>query len=390
MTTQYPLAGIKVLDLSRVLAGPFAGRMLSDLGAEVVKIEPPDQDVTRLWGKKVGPLSGYYNQQNAGKKNVSIDLRSPEGSDLLKALAGKADILLENFRPGVMDRLGIGWSTLHEINPALIMLSISGFGQNGPESQRAAYAPIVHAETGAIARQAARAGSHPVEMCMSFADTNAGLHGLVGVLAALHLRSSTGAGQHIDIAMVDAMLATDDHTHYNLEASVVNNGASEVWNATGGPVILAGDFRHIWRQLNTVLNVVDPTPESAPLEEKIRLRREATAAYLLGFESRSALTAALDKANLAWGNVNTSADYLAESATIKARHSIVEIDDRHGATRPLFQSPYRFSGAKSGVRAGAPFQGEHNLEVLSEWLGKSSADIEELSRRGVLVSESAP
>lgn len=383
----YPLSDIKVLDLSRVLAGPFAGRMLSDLGAEVVKVEPPDQDITRLWGRKVGSISGYYNQQNAGKKNISIDLRSAEGDGLVKSLATRADILIENFRPGVMARLGIAYESLREQNPGLIMLSISGFGQQGPESGRAAYAPIVHAETGAIRRQAERADCHPVEMCMSFADTNAGLHGLVAVLAALHMRERTGAGQHIDIAMVDAMLATDDHTHYHLEGAEVNNGASEVWNAAGGQIILAGDFRHIWRRINTVLGVADPTPEGASLEEKIACRRKAAGDFLLGFETRQALTAALDKANLAWGNVNSTADYLANSETLLNRQSVIAVDDRHGAERPLFQSPYRFSGAASGARGGAPLQGEHNRSVLSDWLDMKSEEIDRLVDDGVLVAE---
>ncbi|MDZ7685128.1 MAG: CaiB/BaiF CoA-transferase family protein [Gammaproteobacteria bacterium] len=209
--------------------------MLADLGAEVVKVEPPDRDVTRRWGKEVGGIAGYYNQQNAGKRNISIDLTRQSGQALLKRLVGEADILIENFRPGVMARLGIDYATLKAENPGIIMLSISGFGQDGPEAGRAAYAPIIHAETGAIYRQAERAGCHPVEMCMSFADTNAGLHGLVGVLAALHLRNRTGVGQHLDIAMVDAMLATDDHAHCRLDGSEVQNGASEVWEATGGP-----------------------------------------------------------------------------------------------------------------------------------------------------------
>lgn len=384
----YPLADTKVLDLSRVLAGPFAGRMLCDLGAEVVKIEPPDQDVTRFWGHKVGSISGYYNQQNAGKRNVSIDLQKAEGIALLKKLAGAADILVENFRPGVMKRLGIDWPSLSEINPRLIMLSISGFGQDGPESQRAAYAPIIHAETGSIYRQAEKAGAHPVEMCMSIADTNAGLHGLVGVLAALHLRHSTGTGQHIDMAMVDAMLTCDDQAHFHLESADVNTGASEVWNATGGPVILAGDFRHIWRQLVAVHGMQDPTPEGAPLSEKIRLRREAVGAFLLGFADRKGLTDALDQANLAWGNVNSTADYLATSPTLRHRNSIVQVDDRQGDTRPLIQTPYRFSGASSGIRGGAPLQGEHNREVLASWLGMDPERITALVEQQVLIHES--
>jgi CoA:oxalate CoA-transferase len=387
MPQDYPLSDLKVLDLSRVLAGPFAGRMLSDLGAQVVKVEPPDQDVTRHWGHTVGSISGYYQQQNAGKRNVSIDLRQPQGTQLLLDLACKADILLENFRPGVMARLGLDWDTLHRLNPRLIMLSISGFGQHGPESQRAAYAPIVHAETGAIQRQAEKADSYPVEMCMSFADTNAGLHGLVGLLAAVHQRHRTGEGQHIDIAMVDAMLATDDQTHYYLEGAPVNNGASEVWAATGGPVIMAGDFRHIWRLLNTVLGVQEPTPADATLAAKIAARRAATEAFLVSFRHRQALTAALDKANIAWGNVTSTSTYLQDSTTLAHRRSVIAVDDRHGGTRPLFQSPYRFSGASSGVRGGAPFQGEHNQAVLTEWLDYSASQISRLQAQQVLVSE---
>lgn len=235
MSDNFPLSDIRVLDLSRVLAGPFAGRMLADLGADVVKIEPPEKDVTRNWGRKVGSISGYYHQQNAGKKNLCIDLKQADGAKLLKSLVSKTDLLIENFRPDVMRRLGIDWDTLQPINPGLVMLSISGFGQQGPEASRAAYAPIIHAETGSIYRQAQKTGSRPVEMCMSFADTNAGLHGLVALLAALHLRQRTGKGQHIDIAMVDAMIATDDQTHYHLEQSVVSNNASGVRN--GAPLL---------------------------------------------------------------------------------------------------------------------------------------------------------
>ena len=128
----YPLSGIKVLDLSRVLAGPFAGRMLSDLGADVVKLEPPEGDVTRHWGVKRGDISGYYHQQNAGKRNIAVDLRHPKGLLIAKSLAEQADVLIENFRPDVMARFGIDYETLAEINPRLIMLSISGFGANNP------------------------------------------------------------------------------------------------------------------------------------------------------------------------------------------------------------------------------------------------------------------
>src|ERR1044071_5274101 len=167
----YPLDGLKVLDFSRALAGPFASRMLCDLGADVVKVEPPEGDNTRLWGKIAAGVSGYFNMANAGKRCISVDLRAEGAQELVLALASKADVVVENFRPDVMPRLGIGYDRLAAINPRLIMLSISGFGRNGPESQRPAYAPIVHAELGLIDRVMKHEGVK-VDLPLSVADTN--------------------------------------------------------------------------------------------------------------------------------------------------------------------------------------------------------------------------
>ena len=206
-TLGYPLEGLKVLDFTRVLAGPFASRMMSDLGADVVKVEPPDGDVTRLWGAIKGDLPGYYHQQNAGKRNICVDLRADGAKSLIYALVEKADIVMENYRPDVMPRLGFGYEALQKINPKLIYLSISGFGHNGPESHRPAYAPIVHAEAGLMHRQAQRGEIPPTDLPLSVADTNASLHGLVGVLSAVIQRQQTGVGQHIDIAKLHFALA---------------------------------------------------------------------------------------------------------------------------------------------------------------------------------------
>ncbi|NJN52874.1 MAG: CoA transferase [Gammaproteobacteria bacterium] len=206
----YPLEGLKVLDFSRVLAGPFAGRMLNDLGADVVKVEPPDGDVTRLWGKVIADIPGYFHQQNVGKRNICIDLRAVGAKDLVGELVAQADILIENYRPDVMGRLGIGYEALRRINPRLIQLSISGFGHNGPESRRPAYAPVVHAEAG-LTHRSSRRGNIPYrDLPLSVADTNASLHGLVALLSAVIMRSRTGRGQHIDIAMMDVMAFSSD------------------------------------------------------------------------------------------------------------------------------------------------------------------------------------
>jgi CoA:oxalate CoA-transferase len=389
VTQDYPLAGLKVLDFSRVLAGPFAGRMLCDLGADVVKIEPPEGDITRTWGKVVANLPGYYHQQNAGKRNISLDLRAPGARELVFELVREADVLIENFRPDVMPRLGIGYDVLKGVNPRLIMLSISGFGSGGPESHRPAYAPIVHAELGLMAREARRAGVAHHDLALSVADTNASLHGLVGLLSAVILRARTGRGQHIDMAMVDATLATDDQIHYELEdAEHLGPLQNDTWQTGVGPVLVSSDFRWVWKQLTRRHGVEDPSTPEMTQAERIAARRSVVERFMAALDSWAAVEAAMDRMNIAWGQVRHGAT-LREQPTLAHRGSIVEIDDRAGGTRPIVQSPYRFSDARSGVRGPAPHRGEHNVEVLKEWLGKDDAAIATLVGSGVLLKDEA-
>lgn len=386
---QSPLSGLRVLDFSRVLAGPFAGRMLSDLGADVVKVEPPEGDVTRLWGKVVGGVPGYYHQQNAGKRNICIDLRAAGATALVLDLARHADIVIENFRPDVMGRLGIGYETLRAANPRLIMLSISGFGRDGPESHRPAYAPIIHAEAGLLDRAMRRSGGSSRDLPLSVADTNAALHGLVATLSAVILRERTGAGQHIDIAMLDATMVTDDQLHYELEDSEDTMGLpSDVWTTGAGPILVSADFRHLWRRMTEALGVSDPASATTPLEQKITLRRNAVADWMAALSTWEAVEAAMARMNIAWGQVRRGCD-LADQATVASRGSIAQVDDRAGGTRPIPQSPYRFSDARSEVRGPAPHRGEHNGAVLGEWLGRADKDVSALRNAGVLMQDSA-
>ena len=382
-----PLEGIRVLDLSRVVSGPFAGRMLCDLGADVVKIEPPDGDITRIWGEKRHGISGFYTQQNAGKRNVCVDLRTPEGPAVVRALAAVADVMIENFRPGVLDRFGLGWEQMRETNPALILLSISGFGQTGPETRRQAYASVLHAESGLIARQAAFDRAQATDPILSIADYDAGLHGLVGVLAALHLRHRTGTGQHVDISMLDAMLATDDYAHHALDGSPTVRLGGDVWDAPGGPILVSGALQNTWRTIHTRYHVADPTPPGADLETKVSLRRQAVANWFRSFTDRAALIAALEAGNLAWADVRPAENAFDQPSAV-AHGAAASVDDRGGGTRLVVQSPYRFSDATAGVRGGAPRRGEHNTAVLADWLGWGPDRVGELAVAGALQTES--
>jgi len=370
----FPLDGIKVVDMSRVLAGPFAGRMLSDLGAEVIKLEPPEGDVTRFWGRKIGGISGYFHQQNAGKKNISIDLSQQNGVALAKALIAEADILIENFRPDVMLRLGLDYDVLAALNPRLIMLSISGFGADNSDSGRAAYAPIVHAETGLVKRQADISSAYPADIALSVADTNASLHGLVALMAALYLRTTTGTGDHIDLAMVDATLVTNDGMCHALDG-MRRPLPNEVYETSAGHLMLAGEFRYIWHQLHTICGLQDGLDRDVGLEEKIRVRRAAVYRFLNETcPDRESVIAALDRMNIAWGDVRDVAD-VADLVSVKARGSITLVDDRDGGLRPTPQSPYHFRQSQAAVQGGAPHLGEHNREILQTWLGWTDEQI---------------
>ena len=382
----YPLEGLKVLDFSRVLAGPFAGRMLSDLGAEVVKVEPPEGDSSRLWGRLTAGVSGYFNMVNAGKRSIAIDLRAPGAQELVLALVKQADVLVENFRPDVMPRLGIGYETLAAANPGLIMLSISGFGRNGPESQRPAYAPIVHAELGLIDRTARQKGAQ-IDLPLSVADTNAGLHGLVALLSAVIMRARTGLGQHIDMAMMDATLMCDDQLHFEIEdAEATRNLPPDMWETGAGPILVSVDFRWLWKLLTSGSGLVDPSTPEMDTGTKISARRAAVAAFMGGLATWTDVEAAMAKMNLAWGRIRTG-KALREQPTLAHRQSIVDVDDRAGGTRPIVQSPYRFSQAISGVRGGAPHKGEHTDDILRGWLGLSDKEIAQLAAQGILTRD---
>jgi crotonobetainyl-CoA:carnitine CoA-transferase CaiB-like acyl-CoA transferase len=383
-----PLAGLRVVDLTRYLAGPYVTRMLSDLGADVVKIEPPGGDAARMFGPHRNGESGYFVQQNVGKRGLCVDLTRPDGPDLVSALAGKADVVVENFRPGVLAGYGLDYASLSELNPALVMASITGFGQSGPEAGRGAFAGVVHAESGWLHRQAQAAGAQPTDSQFSVGDTVAGLHALVGLLAALRHRDLTGEGQHLDVAMIDAIVATDDFIPW---AAVGDDGAhqmgGEVWEAPGGPIMVLGDFRWVWRQASTVLGLVDPAPPGADVPTKRTTRRAAWADHVRSYPDRPSLLADLRRARLVWGDVKSPTVALA-SPTLEHRGSLVDVEHGSG-TWTVTRAPYRFTRSEATVRGPAPQLGQHNDEVVAEWLDLSAAEVDRLIADGTLVGPAA-
>ncbi len=382
-----PLTGVRVLDMARVVSGPVVGRIMSDLGADVVKLEPPEGDITRVWGARPHGVPGFFLQQNAGKRGICVNLGADGSVDLVRQLACQADVLIENFRGGVMDRLGIGWSVLHQLNPRLVMLSITGFGQSGPESHRPAYASVIQAEAGLIRRLAEEDGRAPTDLITSVADYNAGLHGCIGALAALMHARATGEGDHVDIAMIDSMIATDDFFNFALDAVVPPKLGGEYYQtADGGWTVVSGPVNHVFRTISAHTGLIDPSGADDSVQAKIDSRKVALRDWARTLPDRSALTTVLDQVRIAWGALKQPGE-AAVSPTAVHRGSIGLVEDAPGSSRKVVQMPYRYEHAESTVRGRSPHLGEHNANVLSDWLSLDAAAINALVSRGVLLQQ---
>ena len=360
--------------MSQAISGPYAARILADLGADVLRVEGPRTDVTEYFGAVRDGRSGMYAQMNAGKRNVGIDLAAPSAVDLVRRLAATTDVLIENFRPGVMDRLGLSYEELSAANPRLIMLSVSGFGSG---SGRRALAPVIHAESGLLARQAELDDRPPADLPLALADTVTGLHAAIAVLAALHQRGVTGRGQHIGLRMLAAVAASDDHAHAAIDGSTEPySSRGTIWAAPGGPLLIAAPPKHAWVMLARRGLIVDPAPADSDVPTKVLLRQRAIHDWMLGFPDRRSLTAELEKAGIAWAELSDSAEVFSGGAHTASLP---------GTDRRVVAMPYQFSGASALVRRGVARRGEHNVEALHDWLGLDPVAVGALVADGVLL-----
>jgi len=394
-----PLEGIRVLDFTRVLSGPHCTRMLSDLGAEVIKVEPPEGDLTRFAFPRVGSMSTYFAQQNIGKKNISMDLKKPEAVELIKKLVSECDVLVENYRGGVMDKLGLGYSVLSEVNPRLIYAAISGYGNTGPWIHRRAYATVVNAETGMTGLQARARGGQATNDPHSHADVYTGMETAAAVLAALYQRERTNVGQYIDVSMAQTMLYVNEHVQNELFEHDVPADQIRSFQPGDYPILQTGDGTYVVvsghpAERGTFDLFVNAMKRPAMLEDKrftdvaTRLQNLDALANELRDWARSIQTAqeiedVMAEAGLAMGVVRTMSE-LADTDWAEDRNAIIDADDRSGSTFRVPNAPWVFSGSDVSTRGIPKFRGEDNSSVLQQLAGVSPEEVEQLTASGVL------
>jgi crotonobetainyl-CoA:carnitine CoA-transferase CaiB-like acyl-CoA transferase len=397
-----PLTGIVVLDLTRVLSGPHCTRMLADMGADVIKVEPPDGDLTRYSTPRRNGIASYFAQQNTGKRNLSLDLATPAGGEILRGLAARADVLVENYRPGVMAKLGLGADALCAANPRLVYASLSGYGQTGPWVHRRAYAPVVEAESGIIASQGNAHGTPYAKDPHSHADTYTALETAAAILAALYQRELTGTGQTIDVSMAETMMYVNEHMHDalwdgdddpNWIRSFRPGDYLVVQVADGTSLIVSGHpaergtFEFFLAAMGRSDLVADPrfvdvASRLAHFDELSQIVRDfaRTVADADTFEQLFAAN------RLAVGRVRQPGE-LADTEWARERGATVDVDDRSGGSIRLPNVPWRFSDAPDVAVSGvAKYRGEDNRAVLREFLGYTDDMIDALEADGVLSS----
>lgn len=396
-----PLDGIRVLDFTRVLAGPHATRMLNDLGAEVIKVEPPAGDLTRFSSPRRHGMATYFAQQNVGKANVSIDLRQPAGVELAKELADRSDVVIENYRAGVLTRMGLGPEELRARNPRLVYASLSGYGATGPWTQRRAYAPVVGAEAGLTKSQGDARGAVYANDPHSHADVYTGIEAAAAILAALYQREQTGRGQWIDVSMAETLLYVNEHLHNELYDGEVDpswirsfgNGDLLVFEiADGRQMIVSGHpaERGNFELFAAALGLDELPNDPRFVDVASRLAHFDELSEILLAAARSipdaeTFEAMFARHQLASG-VLRDAREIADTEWAAARGAIVEVPDRAGGRIRVPNSPWHFSDAETGVRGEPRYRGEDNRRVLTELLGYDDARIDALAADGVLSS----
>ena len=394
-----PLEGVRVLDFTRVLSGPHATRMLCDLGADVIKVEQPTGDLTRFSSPRVNSNATYFIQQNVGKRNISLDLTKPEAVEIIKQLIEKCDVLIENFRPGVMARLGLDEKTLRKKNPRLVYASITGYGNTGPWVNRRAFAPVINAEMGLTKRQGDARGGQYANDPFSHADVYTAIECASAILAALFQRERNGEGQYIDLSMAQTLLYVNEHAHDDLWEEPVSPDAIRsfrpedyavlttkdgISSVVSGHPAERGTFDFFVGAMQAPHLLNDERFKTVALRiknfaELMQLIKD----WALTIETIDELERRLDENKLAMGQMRTVRE-VAKTKWASERNAFVEVDDRGDGKVKLPNSPWMFSGSDTSTRGITKYRGEDNAEVLRELLGLSAEQIKDLNDREVI------
>lgn len=400
-----PLEGLRVLDLTWVLSGPYCTMTLCDLGADVIKCErPPWGDVARTTGPLVDGESGYFFSINRGKRSISLDLKSEEGKALFKRLVRQVDVLVENYTPGSMDALGLGYEALKEENPRLIYCAISGFGQTGPMRDQPALDIVVQG-AGGVMSVTGEPGGRPVRPGLSLGDIAAGLYAAIGILAAVREREVSGLGQFVDISMLDCQLAIQENAfmRYHVTGeppqplgtrhpSAVPFQAFET--ADGYIVVaLAWGVPNQWHLLCAELGVIEIAEDPRFETAAARSANHAALEPLLqgGFLTKTTAEwlDRLQAYEIPCGPLNTIPQ-AAALPQVEARGMLIPVEHHTIGRIPLVNTPVKLSRTPGGIRGSSPDMGQHTRDVLRDLLGLAEGEIDELVRREVAREERAP
>ncbi len=391
-----PLAGIRVLELGSLIAGPFVGKTLGDFGAEVVKIEPPGEgDPLRKWRRMRNGTSLWWHVQARNKKSLTCDLRRPEGQEIVRRLARRSQIVVENFRPGALEKWNLGWDVLSRENPKLVLVRISGYGQSGPYRSRPGFAAIAEAMAG-FRYITGFPDRPPARPNLSIGDTIAALHGVIGALMALHEVSKTGKGQVVDVALYEAMfncmesvLPEYDAQGYVRERSgsaLPGIAPSNLYPCRDGHVLIAANADSLFARLMTAIGRADLRDDPALARNDGRAAQmqridEAIEAWTKE-KDLSQVLEIMEKAEVPAGRIYTAAD-IARDPHYAARGMLAQIVAGDGEPLKVPGIVPKLSATPGAIRGAAPKLGEHTEQVLSE-LGYSRDEISELRAKQIL------
>jgi formyl-CoA transferase len=393
-----PLAGIRVLDLTRVLAGPYCTMFLGDLGAEVIKVEQPGVgDDTRGWGPPFsGGESAYFLCVNRNKKSLTVDLKSDRGIALIRQLAERADVLIENFRPGAMDRFGLGDKDLRSANPKLVCASLSGFGADGPMADIPGYDLIVQA-WGGLMSITGTSESGPLKVGVAIIDLVAGLMLGKAIVAALYAREKIGVGQKVDTSLLEAEVASliNAGSNYLISGKIPGRWGNahptivpyQSFQTTDGFLVIGVASESIWKRFCAAIGKTELANDPRFLKnaDRVEHRQELIAILVAIFKSGSTeyWLSVLNKGDVPCAPVQTI-DQVFSAPQVLHREMLVEVEHPTAGTLKMAGIPVKFSTTPAAVRLPPPLLGQHNDEVLSSWLGMNSAEIDQLKKANVI------